>query len=90
MGCYTVEPVASSLQERFDQADCESEELELIHNENRANARLIAAAPELKNLLSHALHYIETPGDFTEHERLELCQDIDNVIAKAEGQEPRP
>lgn len=50
-----------------------------------ANARLIAAAPEMKDLLLHALHYIETPGDFTETERLELCQDIDDLIAKAEG-----
>lgn len=54
-------------------------------SESSANATLIAAAPELKNLLFHALHYIETPGDFTETERLELCQDIDDLIAKAEG-----
>lgn len=55
-----------------------------------ANARLIAAAPELKDLLFHALHYVETPGDFTESERLELCEDIETLIARAEGKEPRP
>jgi len=87
MGCYTVEPVASSLQERFDQADCESEELELIHNENRANARLIAAAPDLLCALkeaSRALTELDPLGN--QHDALM----VDNAIAKAEGKEPRP
>lgn len=57
---------------------------------NTANARLIAAAPELKDLLFHALHYVETPGDFTESERLELCEDIETLLARAEGKEPHP
>lgn len=71
--------------------DDESSDIASCHNIDAgdmvaiANAALIAAAPELKDLLFHALHYIETPGDFTERERLELCQDIDNIIAKAEG-----
>lgn len=79
---------AGDLQDRFDNLPADGNEeqaLDEIHAENAANARLIAAAPEMKDLLLHALHYIETPGDFTETERLELCQDIDDLIAKAEG-----
>ncbi len=70
-------------------ADCRYSEIPIRDKKTPeqidANARLIAAAPEMKNLLLYALHYIETPGDFTETERLEFCQDIDDLIAKAEG-----
>ncbi len=34
--------------------------------------------------IKHALHYIETPGDFTETERLELCDDLEQAITNAE------
>lgn len=31
---------------------------------------------EADELLRHALHYLETPGDFTEDDRLNLIHDI--------------
>jgi len=44
------------------------------------------AATDLLGVAEAARHYIETPGDFTDHERVCLIQDLDFVIAKAKGE----
>ena len=53
-----------------------------MRNAYKGNARLIAAAPDLLEALELALHFIETPGDFQPHERLEVIQDLNAALAK--------
>jgi len=57
-------------------ADCDgwSTKVALVNNKNNANARLIAAAPDLLEALKHARDQLRHPN-----------QMIDNAIAKAEG-----
>lgn len=47
MGQYDVEPAVSQLSERYFNCEPESDELDDVHAENAANARLIAASPDL-------------------------------------------
>jgi len=51
MGVYTIEPAATDLTGRYFRSEPETPELEAVHAENRANANLIAAAPELLETL---------------------------------------
>jgi hypothetical protein len=53
-----------------------------------ANARLIAAAPEMLAALKLALAALETPGDLTIEEVLEVVEDCCAAIEKAEGGKP--
>ncbi len=82
MGCYTVEPAASSLQERFDKADFDSEILEPIQNENRANALLIAAAPDLLEALK-AIHSLYNVAANSEGEIFLDESEIGAIAARA-------
>jgi len=52
----------------------------------KANARLIAAAPDLLGVGQAALHLLETPGDFTETEMEYVREDLRIAIAKATGE----
>jgi len=63
--CY----VPTSLQNRYYGVDVDSEEV--------ANARLIAAAPELLEALENCLGFVVAHPQFTE--------DLRNLIAKAKG-----
>ena len=47
MGVYLVETAADALTPRYYEAEPETPELDAVHSENEANARLIAAAPDL-------------------------------------------
>lgn len=87
MGCYTVEPAASLLQERFDKADFDSEILDPIHNENRANALLIAAAPDLLEALQGLLTHAPQPKKKIRDEFHYILyrEAARKAIAKAEG-----
>lgn len=58
--------------------DCEMDSRE-------ANARLIAAAPDLLAALEFALHLIETTGDFADFEVGKVIDEAINAIAKAKG-----
>ena len=64
-----------------DEGNYDELELEAIHSENEANARLIAAAPELLEALKNLLIYdtSELPGDFIEAAK--------GAIALAEGKD---
>ena len=64
--CY----VPTSLQNRYYGVDVDSEEV--------ANARLIAAAPELLEALENCLGFVVAHPQFTE--------DLRNLIAKAKGE----
>lgn len=64
--CY----VPTSLQNRYYGVDVDSEEV--------ANARLIAAAPELLEALENCLGFVVAHPQFTE--------DLRNLIAKARGE----
>jgi len=66
MGQYRVEPIATALQQRYDIAEPESQELDAIHQENLAVANLISRAPELLDALKTALPYVEGEGTDTE------------------------
>jgi hypothetical protein len=50
-----------------------------------ANARLIAAAPVMLEEFKTLLHLAETPGDFTEAERLNVLADASGLLAEIEG-----
>ena len=47
---------------------------------------LMEAAQDLLDAADAARHCLETPGDFTDHERACLIQDLDFAIAKAKGE----
>jgi len=55
--------------------------------EEKANARLIAAAPELLGLLKHLIHEADHPDNQTDKELVEQIdwEGIRTAIAKAEG-----
>ena len=58
------------------------------HDEMEANARLIAAAPDLLDALNESLGYIQMRGaklDLSEKALDELCAKVLKAIAKAEG-----
>lgn len=52
-----------------------------------ANARLIAAAPELLDALYAALPYVEEGEEFNHPEKRDLSKTIRALIAKVEGQQ---
>lgn len=51
-------------------------------DENKSNANLIAAAPEL---LAACLSALENLGEIHGHEEQWACEELRNAIAKAEG-----
>ena len=53
-----------------------------LREQEQANANLIAAAPEMHNLLNAALACINSPQSFNVDE---LITDIQNVLRKAQG-----
>lgn len=56
--------------------------------EEEANARLIAAAPDLLAALQAALHALETPGDFSDDGEMgNVVEDAAAAITKATRQE---
>jgi hypothetical protein len=60
-GVYKVEPAFTKLtQAYFNAPFCQEDtsELDAVHAENAANARLIAAAPELLEALTEARDYV--------------------------------
>lgn len=52
----------------------------------RANARLIAAAPEMHEAIKTAISYLDSFGDWQEGEELLYCL-LKKALAKAEGRE---
>lgn len=63
------------------------EEGAAITDEDRANARLIAAAPELHEACKHALHALNTAPRFRcgKFNSYDIASMLEHAIAKAEG-----
>lgn len=57
-----------------------------MENENAANARLIAAAPELLELLTLALPYVDEGERFNKSYANKLSDQIRFLLEKADGQ----
>ena len=61
MGVYAIQ-ACDELQRAYFKADPETPELEKIHAENLANARLIAAAPEMREFIYRIAQGLLTVG----------------------------
>lgn len=66
--------------------DCVAVACDLMEGEAEANARLISNAPTLLACLGMLLAIAETPGDYSEAERLETFDDCAKVIAESYGE----
>ena len=63
MGVYRLGQLsAAKLTEAYFAAEPETQELANVHTENEANARLIAQAPEMYELLSKMAQWAENPS----------------------------
>jgi hypothetical protein len=90
MGEYTIEPVATVLTARYYAAEPESDELDAVHAENRANARLIAAAPTMADVLTECLHYLQQQiHDTGSAGATSLALRVDRALYEAKGTEDR-
>lgn len=82
---YTTEIITESEDENGEvRSICE---LPVVHHddENEANARLIAAAPDLLEVLKHIRRCIPYGGFVQIHDNSMTLAQIDAAIAKAEG-----
>lgn len=101
MGVYSVQPVQDELTVRYFAADPETPELDAVHAENVAYARLIEAAPDLLQAARCALADLEgfVESNFTDlvtddgktptpvgQTIAELIAELKAAIAKAEGE----
>ena len=97
LGEYTVQPAADRLTERYFATDGDSPDneytaeigtaqLDAIHAENAANARLIAAAPELLEACRIALEELNLWADTGADQEYSIGF-LEAAIAKAEGGE---
>ncbi len=68
MGQYEVRPACDELAVRYDNAEPESDELDAVHAENLANARLISAAPKLLAACKGFVAWIEGHAEALEHD----------------------
>ena len=69
---------------------CDVESHSRDRTENKANAALIAAAPEMYGLLEHYLDLIQRANDgdtVAEQKIFEQAADIEKVLQKARGEE---
>jgi hypothetical protein len=94
LGQYEVQPAAEKLTVRYWDAADESPELDAVHAENQANARLIAAAPELLQALTEIVaEWDRTCEEYTAEHPMCFLRDTAGMlwardaIAKAEGSE---
>lgn len=69
---------------RTEDDDCELEDVYREHDEVQANARLIAAAPELLDFAKWYLHYCEEHDD-DQRDNMPRYESVKSLIAKAEG-----
>src|SRR3972149_1799020 len=67
MGIYLVETAADALTPRYYGAEPETPELDAVHSENEANARLIAAPPALLAALERMGNGAEAHPAFHAH-----------------------
>lgn len=82
---------AGNLQERYDNLPVDENEeqaLDEIHAENFANARLIASAPDLLQMVRNLVDLASVRGRLDGYKT--LLADARALIARAEGKEPRP
>ena len=62
MGEYVIREAQDRLTPLYWKAEPESYEIESVHDENYANARLVAAAPELLAQLKMLVNWAEAQG----------------------------
>lgn len=55
--------------------------------EAQANARLIAAAPELLECCQQAMYWLDNPDEWSDLDEIAFVTSLDNAIRKATGQE---
>ena len=67
MGEYVIREAQDRLTPLYWKAEPESYEIEAVHDENYANARLVAAAPELLDALQQAINLTLDEDDPTHH-----------------------
>lgn len=70
----------------YSEAEDSGRDIALVRDFDEANARLIAAAPELLHACELALHYLNNPEDFDgDLAEIAFATTLENAINKAKG-----